>query len=355
MKKSFLFLLIIGALAWPGRTWALPSGFHESRVTGGLAQPTSMAFAPDGRLFVTEQGGKIRVIQRGQLLSAPFATMRTTANGERGLLGLAFDPKFSSNGYVYVYYTVTGATTYNKVSRMTADPAHPNVALVGSLKTIMTLDRLSSATNHNGGAIHFGPDGKLYIGVGENAKSSNAQLMTNRLGKMLRINRDGSIPTDNPFYQTATGANRMIWTLGLRNPFTFAFDPLDGRMNINDVGQSSWEEINRGRAGRNYGWPTCEGRCSVSGMTNPIYAYGRSVGHAITGGDFYRGGLFGSAYAGDYFFSDYTATFIKRLTPSGRVSTFHSNAKSPVDIDIGNNGKLYYLSIGNGAVYRISP
>lgn len=314
-----------------------------------------MAFAPDGRLFVTQQGGQIRIIQRGVLLSTPFATMRTTANGERGLLGLAFDPNFTNNRYIYLYYTVAGSTTYNKVSRITADPANQNKAQAGSLRTIITLDQLSSATNHNGGAIHFGRDGKLYVAVGENAKSSNAQTLTNRLGKMLRINRDGSIPTDNPFYTTASGANRMIWAYGLRNPYTFAIDPADGRMNINDVGQSSWEEIDRGRAGANYGWPSCEGRCSVPGMTNPLYAYGHSFGDAITGGAFYRASLFGSAYAGDYFFGDYTTTFIKRLTPSGRVVSFHTSAKSPVDIDIGNNGKLYYLSIGNGAVYRISP
>lgn len=355
MKKYLVGIFALSLLIWPSTTFALPSGFRESRVTGGLNSPTAMAFAPDGRLYVAEQSGAVRVIHRGQLVSEPFATMRTRANGERGLLGIAIDPNFATNRYIYLYYTVSGTTTYNKVSRITGDSANPNKALAGSLRTIVTLDRLSSATNHNGGAIHFGRDGKLYIAVGENANREYAQVLTNRHGKMLRINRDGSIPSDNPFYTKTTGANRMIWAYGLRNPYTFAIDPVDGRMNINDVGQSSREEINRGRAGANYGWPRCEGACTITGMTNPIYSYGRSVGAAITGGVFYRARLFGSGYAGDYFFSDYTSTFIKRLTPDGRVVNFHTSAKSPLDIDIGNNGKLYYLSLFNGAVYRISP
>lgn len=344
---------MVGLLVWPGVTKALPSGWRETRVTSGLHTPTSMAFAPDGRLFVTEQGGKIRVMKAGKLLANAFATLSTSANGERGLLGLAFDPDFTKNRYIYIYYTVSGS--HNRVARLTADPANPNKAMSGSLKTILNLDKLSSATNHNGGAIHFGLDGKLYIAVGENASSSNAQSYSTRLGKMLRINRDGSVPSDNPLLSKTTGANRAIWAIGLRNPYTFAIDSMTGRMYINDVGQSSFEEVNRGRAGANYGWPTCEGKCSTSGLTNPVYAYGRSVGGAITGGTFNRGRLFGNGYLGDYFFSDYTSGFIKRITPNGRVSTFHTGAKSPVDLDMGLNGKLYYLSLYNGAVYRISP
>lgn len=334
---------------------ALPGGWRESKVTGGLAAPTSMVFAPDGRLFVTEQDGKIRIIKNGRLLSQPFATLQTTADGERGLLGIELDPAFARTGYVYVYYTVSGSSTFNRVGRLTVDPAYPDIAKSGSFKVLMDVDRLSSATNHNGGAIHFGPDGKLFVAVGENAKSSNSQSLKNRLGKILRINRDGSIPSDNPFYTKAAGANRAIWALGLRNPYTFAFDPTDRRMNINDVGQTTYEEVNRGRVGANYGWPSCEGKCTTTGMTNPIFQYGHSTGKAITGGAFYRSQLFGSSYAGDYFFSDYIGGFIKRLTPNGRVLNFHTSAKSPVDLDIGSNGKLYYLSIGDGAVYRISP
>jgi len=212
----------------PPPAWAasLPSGFAESLVTAGLASPTAMALAPDGRIFVCEQGGRLRVIKDGALLPAPFATLSVHFSGERGLLGVALDPDFSVNQYVYVYYTVPGSPAHNRVSRFTANG---DVAVSGSEVVILELNNLSAATNHNGGALHFGIDDKLYIGVGENANSSNAQILSNLLGKMLRINPDGSIPTDNPFYSTASGMNRAIWALGLRNPFSFAVQPGTGR------------------------------------------------------------------------------------------------------------------------------
>ena len=147
--------------------------------------------------------------------------MTTTSSGERGLLGIAFDPNFASNHFVYVYYTATSPTVHNRVSRFIANG---DVAVPGSESVILELNPLSDATNHNGGAIHFGLDGKLYIGVGENANGANAQTLSNLLGKMLRINPDGSIPSDNPFFTTASGDNRAIWALGLRNPFTFAIE-----------------------------------------------------------------------------------------------------------------------------------
>src|SRR5688572_27036539 len=166
----------------------VPVGFTESVVTGGLSNPTAMAFAPDGRLFICQQGGQLRVVKNGTLLGTPFLTVTTDATGERGLLGVAFDPAFSSNGFVYVYYTVPGSPPHNRLSRFTASG---DVALSGSQTNLLELDNLS-ATNHNGGAIHFGPDGKLYIAVGENAVASNAQTLGNLLGKILRLNQDGT-------------------------------------------------------------------------------------------------------------------------------------------------------------------
>ena len=191
-----------------------------------------MAFAPDGRLFVAQQGGALRVIKNGSLLATPFLTVTVNSSGERGLLGVAFDPDFPINQYVYVYYTATTPAIHNRVSRFTANG---DVVVPGSEVVILDLPNLS-ATNHNGGAIHFGPDGKLYVAVGENAVPSNSQTLANPLGKLLRINRDGSIPTDNPFYGSTSGINRSIWALGLRNPFTFAFQSSTGRLFINDVG-----------------------------------------------------------------------------------------------------------------------
>src|SRR4051812_15908518 len=229
----------------------LPAGFMETQVAGGLNNPTAMAFAPDGRIFVCEQGGQLRVVKNNALLAAPFLTVTVDSAGERGLLGITFDPNFSTNGFVYIYYTATTPAVHNRVSRFTASR---DTAVPGSEVVLLELNNLSGATNHNGGAIHFGPDGKLYIATGENANGANSQTLNNLLGKMLRINADGTIPHDNPFFSTATGNNRAIWALGLRNPYTFAFQPGTGRMFINDVGQNLTEEINEGLAGSNYGW-----------------------------------------------------------------------------------------------------
>src|SRR5881398_3001641 len=214
----------------------------------------------------------MRVIKTGSLLSTPFVSLTVDSSGERGLLGIAFDPNFTTNHYLYVYYTVATSPIHNRLSRFTAAG---DTAVPGSEAIILELDNLSSATNHNGGAIHFGPDGKLYIGVGENANGANSQTLSNLLGKILRINAAGTIPTDNPFFATATGVNRAIWALGLRNPFTFAFQPGTGRLFINDVGQDTWEEINDGHAGANYGWPTSEGPIDPPDprFRGPIYAY----------------------------------------------------------------------------------
>src|SRR5262245_50109108 len=248
-------LLLLAAV--PARAATLPAGFAEVQVAGGIASPTAMAFAPDGRLFVAEQGGRLRVIKSGALMATPFVDLSGVVDfqGERGLLGVTLDPSFATNQFVYVYFTVRSSPIHNRVVRYTASG---DVAAAGSDVLILRLDNLSTATNHNGGALHFGPDGKLYVAVGENANSSNAQTLGNLLGKLLRVNADGTIPTDNPFFNTASGANRAIWALGLRNPFTFAFQPGTGRVFINDVGQDTWEEINDGIAGSNYGWPTTE-------------------------------------------------------------------------------------------------
>jgi glucose/arabinose dehydrogenase len=318
-----------------------------------------MQFAPDGRLFVCEQGGRVRVItSAGVLLTTPFLTLSVSSLGERGLLGIAFDPSFASNRYVYVYYTATTPTVHNRISRFTANG---NVAVAGSEQIIFELDVLSSATNHNGGALTFGPDGKLYAAVGDNANGANAQSMSTLHGKILRINADGTIPADNPFYSGTTGKNRAIWALGLRNPFTFAFQPFGSAFYINDVGQNTWEEINDGVAGANYGWPTTEGPTTDPRFRSPRYAYNHSGSVcAITGGAFYSPptGQFPTEYVNDYFFADYCAGWVRRLDPSGASPvTFASGISFPVDLKVSDDGSLYYLARGSGSstgvVYRI--
>jgi glucose/arabinose dehydrogenase len=351
-------MLAIGATAAGAAT--LPAGFSEALVASGLNNPTAMQFAPDGRLFVCEQGGRLRVIKNGALLSTPFLTVTVSSSGERGLLGVTFDPNFAVNQYVYIYYTATSPAVHNRVSRFTASG---DVAMAGSEVVVLDLDNLSSATNHNGGAMNFGPDGKLYVSVGENANAGNAQTLANLLGKVLRINADGTIPTDNPFYTSASGKNRAIWALGLRNPFTFAFSASGSSMFINDVGQSSFEEINEGVRGANYGWPDTEGATTDARFDSPRYSYSSSgTPCAIVGGAFYSPAtaLFPSDYLNDYFFADYCAGWIQRLDPANgnTVATFATGISSPVDLKVADDGSLYYLARvsggTSGVVYRVS-
>ena len=349
-SAAALVLLLSGTLPEPVAAATVRSGFTETTIASGLASPTAMAFVPDGRIFICQQGGQLRVVKDGVLLPAPFLTVTVSSAGERGLLGVAVDPSFEINQYVYVYYTATTPTVHNRLSRFTANG---DVAAPGSEVVLLDLNPLSSATNHNGGAIHFGSDGMLYIGVGENASGSNAQTLGNLLGKILRINADGSIPSSNPFFTQTTGASRAIWALGLRNPFTFAFEPLTGRMLINDVGQDQWEEINEGQAGANYGWPATEGPTSDVRFTSPLYAYTHSQGCAISGGAFYPSlpSQYPAEYAGDYFFADFCGGWIRQLDFSNGVSAteFASGIASPVDLAVGPEGSLYYLARGSGS------
>ena len=203
-------------------------------------------------------------------------------------------------------------------------------------------------------------DGKLYVAVGENANPGNSQIPDNLLGKMLRINPDGSIPSDNPFFLSAIDDNRAIWALGLRNPFTFAIQPVTGRMFINDVGQNLWEEINEGIAGANYGWPNTEGSTTDPRFQSPIFAYAHGIsdttGCAIAGGAFYNPPMqqFPSEYVGDYFFADLCSGWIRRFDlPNGLATGFATGIPNPVDLKVSTDGSLYYLARGSGGVFKI--
>ncbi|HJV91674.1 MAG TPA: PQQ-dependent sugar dehydrogenase, partial [Holophagaceae bacterium] len=217
-----------------------------------------------------------------------------------------------------------------------------------------------SATNHNGGAIHFGPDGKLYVATGENAVPANAPDMTTTLGKILRFEPNGNIPTDNPYIATTVGLNQSIWAKGLRNPFTFAFQPGTTLMHINDVGQSTWEEVNVGAAKADYGWPATEGPTSASGITPPRFAYGHPsapAGQPGSTGTFLQGvAIVGAAfdapsspwpsmYHGSYWFGDLTGGWVARMNlESGNVSTFATGFTGLRDLAFAANGSLYVLT-----------
>jgi glucose/arabinose dehydrogenase len=336
---------------------SVPTGFTETALTGSLRSPTAMAIAPDGRIFVTEQHGGVRIIKNGVLIHDPFATLAVSTSAERGLLGIAFDPKFTSNHYVYLYHTVATAPVHNRVARFTANGDR---AVARSGVAILDLDNVTTSS-HNGGAIHFGPDGMLYVAVGDNAHSHSAQRLDNRFGKILRILPSGYIPSNNPFFHSTTGLNRAIWALGLRNPFTFAFLPGTSRMFINDVGESTWEEVNDGIAGANYGWPKWEGPSVSARYESPLYAYahgtGPVVGCAIAGGAFYQPATtqFPSRYVGDYFFADLCSGWIRNYDlKTGIVTDFASGITNPVDVTVSPDGSLYYLAYATGSLFRVT-
>ena len=353
-----------------GGTRTQPTGVtrNESWVPG-LSSATAFAQAPDGRVFVAQQGGALRVVKNSVLLATPFLSLTVDGNGERGLLGVAFHPAFANNGYVYVYYTTAENGTHNRISRFTASTANADLVQAGSEIKLVDLPALSSATNHNGGALHFGVDGKLYVGVGDNANSANSPDLTTALGKMLRFNDDGSIPTDNPHYATQTGLARAIWARGLRNPFTFAVQPVTGRIHINDVGQDTWEEINLGAPGADYGWPASEGPNNVTGTrTGPLFTYKHSaaapagsgpggffVGFAIAGGAFYPAtGALPAPWKGSYFFADYVNRFIAAvdMANGNAAYAFGSVSGNPVDLLAAADGSLLVLT--RSAIVRFS-
>ena len=354
-----LYLLLFGLFALVSATPAavLPQGFTEKIITSGLSEPTAMAVAPDGRVFVCEQGGRLRVIRNGALLTAPFVTLDVDPTGERGLLGVAFDPNFPVNGFVYVYYTAPTSPRHNRVARLTANG---DVASAGSETILLELDELGVAAVHNGGAMHFGADGMLYIAVGDNARPTEAQSLGTLFGKILRIKPDGSIPADNPFLNHTSGNRGAIWAMGLRNPFTFDVEPGTSHLLINDVGENSWEEINRGFAGANYGWPIAEGPTSDPNFAPPLLAYPHSgppfSGCAITGGAFYPASIsaFPASFSGKYFFADFCSGWIRTLDPADGSSTeFAYGISLPVDLKTGADGSLYYLARGENRLYQI--
>ena len=351
----------VGMAAPPSAT-ALPTGFTETIVANGLASPTAFVFAPDGRAFVTEKGGQLRVIDaRGNLLAPPFVSLTVDSSGERGLLGVELDPNFATNGFVYVYYTATKPTPHNRVSRFTANG---DLARPGSEFVLLDLDTLSGPPLHNGGAIHFGADGRLYIATGDGAAPGNSQSLTNLLGKILRINADGTIPSDNPFFNDPTPElQKEIWAYGFRNPWRFTVQPRSGALFIADVGDKTWEEVDIGVAGGNFGWPGMEGNhCTGNGACTGLpvlleYSHD-GKGGSITGGDFYSGATFPTPYVKAYFYGDWAKNFIRYLVldQNNKVlsdNAFATNASGPVDIRYHDNA-IWYTANRSGQLRRIT-
>lgn len=347
-------LLIVLSHHLPGQE--LPTGFIQTQLVDEL-DPTSMSIAPDGRIFITEKNGKIRLVIDGNLQAAPFLTIKVDNFNERGLSGLTFDPNFEANSYFYVYYTVPD-NNRNRLSRFTANG---NTTIPNSEKILIEFEPLAGAI-HNGGGMAFGKDGKLYIAVGDGSNGSLAQNLSSTSGKVLRINADGSIPEDNPFMVPRTTQKSPVWALGFRNPFTFAIDTVSGKLFVNDVGNSLWEEINEVGRGTNHGWPLIEGlrhnEVQPNNYRDPLHAYSHQEGCAIVGGAFFNPTTttFPDKYKGKYFFGEYCQAQIRLLnTATGKVEeTFLTGTQRPVSIRLGPDGNLYYLTRGanrGGSVY----
>jgi glucose/arabinose dehydrogenase len=329
-----------------------PANFSDIEIASGILNPTVMTFAPDGRIFVCQQDGALIVIKNNVKLPTPALQLSVNTNGERGLVGITLHPSFSTNGFIYLYYTLADGSR-NRVSRFTmiGDVINPTTELI-----LINLDKLSPTSPfHNGGAMLFKGD-KLYIAVGENSTGANAQNLDTHKGKLLRVNADASIPTDNPFYlATNTPQRNSVWAYGLRNPFTIDLDPVSGRIFVNDVGQVTWEEINDAtEKGKNFGWPSTEGATTNPAFTSPVYAYkhgsGDGLGCAITGGTLFNPPTtnYPSTYRGKYFFQDYCNAWINYMDPNAatpvRVPFGTGVAGQMLGLDVGLDGNLYFLT-----------
>jgi glucose/arabinose dehydrogenase len=402
---ALLCFLMTPSVAWaqqrPTRPTAppvVPPGFAVETILDGLRGPSAFVFAPDGRILLLERGsatgepsnrGAVRVVKGKSLVEKPALTLDVCGEGERGLLGIALDPAFARNGYLYLYYTrragagapcgfqepVTGPR--NRVSRftMSGDAIDPRSERV-------LIDSITSVTSlHNAGDLRFDRSGNLFISTGDNdLPRSPAPDPASLMGKILRIRPTAegedayTIPADNPFAEAATarscgrqepgtpgGPCKEVWAFGLRNPFRITVDPATDALYAFDVGVNAWEEIDQIEPGANYGYPQREGWCSrgvicpdrtpVPGLVDPIWAYPHLDGSSgldssVVGGPVYQGGSYPAGYRGSLFFGDWVQGWIKRLHREGdrwQATDFASNLGPVIGIAAGPDGDVYFL------------
>jgi glucose/sorbosone dehydrogenase len=360
---------VAGAQAWPYLT--------PTRVAGGFDLPVHVTHAGDGsgRLFVVEQRGRIRILNGGVPLATPFLDIvsRVTCCGEMGLLSVAFPPGYAGKGYFYVDYTTTINNQLKSVVARYHLTGNPDVADPNSEEVVLTVDQ--PFANHNGGQLAFGPDGFLYVSLGDGGSAGDpgnrAQNPGELLGKILRIDVESgvapyAVPSTNPFVGVA-GYRPEIWALGLRNPWRLSFDRLKGDLWIGDVGQGAWEEIDFQPAasigGENYGWRVMEGAhcfnpstgCNQTGLVLPVAEYSHGVGCSVTGGMVHRNAA-EAALDGIYFFGDYCSGRIWGLRPAGPGWQVKLLLDSPFNISsFGEDeaGRLYLADLASGTVYRL--
>lgn len=353
-REGLLSLLTFGLLGNSGHraSQTVFIGYQKAVVAAGLNKPVDFRFLPDGRIIVAEKGGAIKVVDRTTGVARTLLTLSVLTQGERGINGIAVDPDFMSNGSLYIAYTTT--TAHDRLSQLTmaADAIDP------STEKVLLESTEAAAFYHRGGALAFGPDGKLYWGLGDNRESGNAQNLTNFHGKILRINADGSTPSDNPVLGPA--ALPQIYAYGLRNPFRLNFTP-SGQLLVADVGEASFEELNLVTAGGNYGWPGSEGICrsNCAGTKDPIFTYAHGTGAAITSVLVYTGTKPGPMYQNKVFIADTVQAWVKVLTCNadftscGAVQTFDADGGATVGLGQGPDGNLYQLLYDPGSVVSI--
>ncbi len=356
-----------------------PPDVNRTPVITGLTQPTDFRFLPDdpddptdpeGRIIIAEKGGAIKVYNGSAMQSEPAITLGTDTRWARGVNGIEVDPEFYDNGYVYVSYI--GTDNRERLSRFTVtDPKADVLSINPASEKVLLMGDEPAGDDHHGGEVRY-IDGKLYWAIGDNVccstiDGSNSQDLSTIYGKVLRINPDGSVPTDNPFYNTP-GARQEIYAMGFRNPFRGGVTP-DGQLVLGDVGQGTWEEINLVTPGANYGWPYAEGPCpspgicqpGSAGKTNPIYAYTHDgTSSSITSVMVYEGDAFGPRYENAVFFADFNKGWIKVVncndsyTSCGAATTFLPQAGRTSRLLQGPDGSIYQLTY-EGTLWRIAP
>jgi glucose/arabinose dehydrogenase len=407
VRTALASLVGLIAVLWAGSRVAglvLPANFVQDVVASGLTLPTDIAFLPDGRLLIAEKDGVVRIVKNGSLLPTPFISITSQVNDywDRGLVGIAVDPAFSSNGYVYLYYAYehnAGDHTGPKTARLTrvtavGDTASPatQVVLLGTLSGPGCGGFASGSDcipaegpSHLGGALKFAADGTLFVTTGDAASFTvvddlalRSQNLNSLAGKVLRVSSTGQGLSSNPFWNgSATAARSKVWAYGLRNPFRASIHAGTGNMVVADVGWSTYEEVSVARQGANLGWPCYEGGIVQSGYQTKatcqtLYAAGPSAVEwpvtsyphggqtaAVAGNVFYTGSTYPAEYQGAYFFADYAQGFLRymKLDSSGNLvdgpDDFGDELAGPVDLELGPDGNIYYVAILSGEVLRI--
>lgn len=341
----------------------LPANFQDELVSSDLVQPIALTFLPHGRILVLQKTGEVRLADLNNTPPLSMSSFMTITNidtsGEHGLINIVLDPNFESNGYFYLYYT-HGTLQRRRLSRFT-DTGNPATRLASE---VVIWEDAAGYTQccHTGGGLDFAPDGTLYLSTGDDFTPGSSQNLMSAKGKVIRINRDGSIPGDNPFKGNTSGYLEEIYSFGLRNPFRGRFDRQTNRFIMGDVGgndnSSSWEDIRVAQRGANFGWPNCgdgerdpTGQCTNPAYADPIFSYPHSnTGASIIGGVIYRGTQFPPDYNGVYFYGDYVRGWIRYLTFDASLGvkgdfSFDNSAGTILAIEQAPDGALYYIKL----------